>query len=212
MNSQPVTQTQMDSQGMDLHHTQTQVHELDSLVRDNFASQEPELFELTQDQGLEDHTPLKERFIEAPTSAISTVPQTSMQPTQPVSHDSPLVRKGKLRRRLEVINEDKSDSEVDGGQTDEFGFGTSAFGAMKEAAKKEKKRLAKEEFNRKKSKAKEMVEEQAEESEDEYAGLGGADGEESDGDWDKASVKEMIDDEKNENEAEDERKLAALHA
>jgi len=215
MDSQAVPQTQVESLGMDLHFTQAEMHQLDSLVRDDVENQEHELFELTQDQGLENHTPLKERFIEAPPSALSTVPQTAThatQATQPISHDSPLVRKGRLRRRLEVINEDKSGSEAEESKTDEFGFGTSAFGVMKEAARKEKRRLAKEEFDRKKSKAKEMVEEQAAESEDEYAGLGGADGEDSDDEWDKASVKDMIDDEKNQNEAEDERKLAALYA
>ena len=83
-----------------------------------------------------------------------------------------------------------------------------AFSAMQQAALKEKKR--KEAFDKKKSKARDMIEEQAEESEDEYAGLGGADGEDSD-DEDNQSVKEMIDDETKENEG-DERKLAAFYA
>jgi mediator of replication checkpoint protein 1 len=95
-------------------------------------------------------------------------------------------------------------------EEDDFGFNTtSAFGLMKEAAEQRRKQKAADDFNRKKSKAKEMVEEQAEESEDEYAGLGGADGEDTD-DEDAASVKEMIDDEAG-NEV-DERKIAAFHA
>ncbi len=81
---------------------------------------------------------------------------------------------------------------------------------MREAAAAETKQRALAEFNKKKSKAREMIEEQAEESEDEYAGLGGADGEDSDDD-DDASVKEMLDDETKDTEA-DERKIAAFYA
>jgi mediator of replication checkpoint protein 1 len=84
-----------------------------------------------------------------------------------------------------------------------------AFNKLQEGAKKEKKRQLQEEFLKKKSKAKEMVEEQAEESEDEYAGLGGVDGEDSDNES-IASVKEMIDDAAGNNV--DEAKLAAFYA
>ncbi len=54
-----------------------------------------------------------------------------------------------------------------------------------------------------------MIEEQAEESEDEYAGLGGADGEDS-SDEDEELVREMIDDTGN-NDG-DAAKLAGLFA
>ena len=53
-----------------------------------------------------------------------------------------------------------------------------------------------------------MIEEQAEESEDEYAGLGGADGEDSDDDS-LASVEEIIDDTTNAQADAD--KLAAFY-
>lgn len=64
-------------------------------------------------------------------------------------------------------------------------------------------------FDRNKSKAKNMIEEQAEESEDEYAGLGGVSDDESAADVDEVD-KQLIDDESN--EKIDERQIAAYHA
>uniref|UniRef100_A0A8H7K7H1 DNA replication checkpoint mediator MRC1 domain-containing protein n=1 Tax=Bionectria ochroleuca TaxID=29856 RepID=A0A8H7K7H1_BIOOC len=119
---------------------------------------------------------------------------------------SPLIRRGRLRRKMESV------AEVDevpptAPETEEPA--PNAFGAMLKGAKKARKQKLAEDFNKKKSKAKEMVEEQAEESEDEYRGLGGADGEDSD-DESVASVKEMIDDAAG-NDL-DESKLAAYYA
>ena len=175
-----------------------------------------ELLEPTQDSGFQDFSPLRQRFVEPPVSTVETVPAGQTQAEEQL--ESPLVRRtGKLRRKNAVVPESPSrrsvageDEVVEGSVADEFGFGTTsnnAFAAMKEAARKEKK--LKETFDKKKSKAREMVEEQAEESEDEYAGLGGADGEDSDDD--DQSIKEMIDDETKDNEG-DERKLAAFYA
>ena len=85
------------------------------------------------------------------------------------------------------------------------GAGPSAFDMMKKASKKK----TGPQFDKNKSKAKDIVEEAAEESEDEYAGLGGAsdEGEDSDGnEYDK----EMIND--NSGETVDEKELAALNA
>lgn len=77
---------------------------------------------------------------------------------------------------------------------------------MRKAAKKPAQAV--EEFDRKKSEAKGMVEEQAEESEDEYAGLGGASDDESAGSEDE-EMQKMID----ESDIKvDERKLAAFYA
>ena len=65
---------------------------------------------------------------------------------------------------------------------------------MAKAARRKKR--AQEKFDKKKSKAREMVHGEAEESEDEYAGLGGADGEDSsDEDEDDELRQQMIDDE-----------------
>jgi mediator of replication checkpoint protein 1 len=210
LNSQ-ITSTQgPETQGIQINFSQTQVHGLESLLHDNTATQLSEMFEPTQDGGFHDFTPLKERFVEPPASTIATVVLQESQGMEE-SSESPLVRRaGKLRRRTEVVsrlevvseNEDEDEEELD-----EFGFGTSAFSVMKDAAIKEKKKEA---FVKKTSKAKEMVDDQAEESEDEYAGLGGADGEFSDDD-DAASVQEMIDDDTKVTDADD-AKLAALHA
>ncbi|GKT49048.1 mediator of replication checkpoint protein 1 [Colletotrichum spaethianum] len=205
-------ETQQDSaEGVHLHFSQSQVHAFDSLVRDEESTQIS--IDATQDAGPQDYTPLKQRFVEPPVSTVETMVLDNDAEADLVQ-DSPLVRRGKLRRKIDVAaaavdDEDKEDSRASP-EVDEFGFRTTAFNVMKEAVEKQKKLKKAEEYNRKKSKAKEMVEEQAEESEDEYAGLGGVDGEDSDDD-DVASVKEMIDDEGGMT-ADDERKLAALYA
>jgi mediator of replication checkpoint protein 1 len=217
LDSQPTqnaTTQDRETQGIQIRFSQSQMHGFDSLLQDNNATQLSEFIEPTQDEGFRKFTPLKQRFVEPPMSTMSTVALGSLPEEMPI--DSPLVQKaGKLRRRSEKAavpaepSEDEAEAmeELDG---DEFGFGTTAFSVMKDAAAKEKKRKAKEAFDKKKSKAREVVDEQAEESEDEYAGLGGADGEASSDD-DAASVHEMIDDETKGNEAES-AKLAAFYA
>ncbi|GKT90720.1 MRC1-like domain-containing protein [Colletotrichum tofieldiae] len=198
-------ETQQDSaDGVHLHFSQSQVHAFDSLVRDEVSTQIS--IDATQDAGPQDYTPLRQRFVEPPASTVETMVLDNEVDVDSVQ-DSPLVRRGKLRRKIDVAaavvdDEDKEDSRASPR--------TTAFNVMKEAVEKQKKLKKAEDYNRKKSKAKEMVEDQAEESEDEYAGLGGVDGEDSDDD-DAASVKEMIDDEGGMT-ADDERKLAALYA
>lgn len=192
-------ETQKTTQGIKLDFSQSQMRGLDSLMRDDSVLSE--MIELSQDGGLQEHTPLKHRFVEPPLSTVETVPA---EQHEMLGHDSPLVRRGRLRRRAEtpqVVEETPEPTSAKKSET--------AFNVMKEAAHQEKQRKLVEEFNRKKSKAKEMVEEQAEESEDEYAGLGGADGEDSDNES-IASVKEMIDDAAG-NDL-DEAKLAAFYA
>lgn len=219
LDSQPTqnatTQDQA-TQGVQLRFSQSQMHGFDSLLQDNAATQFSQLIEATQDGGFRKFTPLKQRFVEPPVSTIETVALGSQPDEMP--NDSPLVRRvGKLRRRADLAaapasassDEDEAEA-MEGVELDEFGFGTSAFSVMKDAAAKEKRRKTMEAFDKKKSKAKEMVDDQAEESEDEYAGLGGADGEDSN-DEDAASVHEMIDDESKGNEVDD-AKLAAFYA
>ncbi|KAL0942344.1 MRC1-like domain-containing protein [Colletotrichum truncatum] len=210
-------ETQPDSaDGVHLHFTQSQVHGFDSMMRDEPSTQIS--VEATQDAGLQDYTPLRSRFVEAPASTVETMMLDGDAEVDTVL-ESPLVRRGRLRRKVDVVatpadEEEEEEEEVTpravSPETDEFGFNTTAFSVMKAAVDKQNKQKKAAEYNRKKSKAKEMIEEQAEESEDEYAGLGGADGEDSDDD-DAASVKEMIDDQGGMT-AEDERKLAALYA
>ena len=220
LNSQPIAgqETQgAETQGVQIRFSQSQMHGFDTFLESQHATQASDLLEPTQDSGFQNFSPLLQRFVEPPISTIETV-KAGQEDTE--QNESPLVRRtGKLRRRADVVpasptrrgasvGEDDPMEDLEG---DEFGFGTTssnAFAAMKKAALKDKKQ--KEAFDKKKSKAREMIQEQAEESEDEYAGLGGADGEDSDDD-DDHSVHEMIDDETKHNEG-DERKIAAYHA
>lgn len=206
LDSQPVPATQEDREGesqMRLDLSQPQMHCPDSLLRDDLATQSSEMFNPSQDNGFQKWTPLKERFVEPPASALDNVIRDPSD-TEDMSHDSPLFHRGSRLRRKAVIASDSEDDGLDSGSK------PTVFRVLQHAAAQEKKWKAREEFNKKKSKAKEMFEEQAEESEDEYAGLGGVDGEDSDSD-DAASVHEMIDDQTRGN-AEDELKIAALHA
>jgi len=219
--TQRATQTQAveAQEGVHLHFTQSQAHGFDSLLQQTDGTQQTELLEPTQDAGFQDYTPLKQRFVEPPASTIDTVVLGESQRNE-LQSDSPLVqRAGKLRRRADVLaaaraaesDEEEEVSVMEGVEYDEFGFGTtSAFAVMRDAAAREKKLKEKAAFDKKKSKAREMVDEQADESEDEYAGLGGVDGEDSD-DESTASVKEMVDDETKLSEA-DKAKLKAFYA
>lgn len=191
-------ETQTSTQGVKFNLTQSQMRRLDSLLQAP-DTQISEMVEPSQDGGFQEHTPLLDRFVEPPTSTIQTVVlDRTATVTQPA--DSPLVQRGRLRRKLDVIHEAK-DNESPSTAT--------AFNALRDAAERQKQKQLQDDFNRKKSKAKEMVQEQADESEDEYAGLGGADGEDSD-DESTASVQEMIDDEAG-NDA-DKAKIAAFYA
>lgn len=199
--SQTQDETQTTTQGIQLNMSQSQMRSLDSLLRDVPDTQMSEMIEPSQDGGIVDRTPLKQRFIDAPESTVDTV----VLDAHDAPHDSPLVRRGRLRRRLvsEIPEEEPTQPTVVPSSH------PTAFNLLQDGALKEKKDRLLEDFNRKKSKAKEMVEEQAEESEDEYQGLGGYDGEDSDNES-IASVKEMIDDAAGNDM--DERKLAAFYA
>jgi mediator of replication checkpoint protein 1 len=226
MDSQPTqraTQTQAaDTQEVvRLNFSQSQVHGFDSLLQQPNETQETDMLEATQDAGFQEYTPLKERFVEPPASTVDTVVLSESQGNE-LQNDTPLVQKvGKLRRRADVLaaaraaeseeEEEAETSAMDCVEFDEFGFGTtSAFAVMQDAATREKKLKEKAAFDKKRSKAREMVDEQADESEDEYAGLGGVDGEDSD-DESTASVQEMVDDETKLSEA-DRAKLKAFYA
>lgn len=128
------------------------------------------------------------RFVDPPVSTVETV----LLPRD----ESPVARKGKVLRRghrAETVDADDNGFEIK----------ASAFDIMRKAAKK-----VPIPFDKNNSKAKEVVDEAAEESEDEYAGLGGASdddaGEENEYD------QEMIND--NSGEVVDEKELAALNA
>ena len=149
----------------------------------------------TQDEGFvfSPFDPAK-RFRDTP--PISTIDTVLVGQTQ-----SPIAdRKRKMLRRgrateLPQVDENEGEFEID----------PNAFNVMKKAKAAKKQAV---EYNKKNSKAKDIVDEAAEESEDEYAGLGG-NSDESDGE-ENAIDRQMINDYSG--EVVDEKQLAALNA
>ncbi|MCJ1471407.1 hypothetical protein MMC13_000046 [Lambiella insularis] len=189
---------------LDLHYSQSQVeHDLLPL-----ATQYSEIPDPTQDAGFGPLPPLRERFVSVPPSTMDTV----LLPLAAESEPQVEKKKGRLRRRgsaVRVLSDEEaiSDDNNAGLNVGPTGFKLSAdaFDVMKKASKKPQ---IVQSFDKKKSEAKGMVEEQAEESEDEYAGLGGASDDESNAEEDE-EVRKMID----EGDVNvDERKLAAFYA
>ncbi|PUU83182.1 MRC1-like domain-domain-containing protein [Tuber borchii] len=156
----------------------------------------------TQDDGfVKSSSPAPPRFDE---DELSTIEVPDSQP--PKRKRGRLVKKGADLTAVmeEDENEKESDDERKSEEVEEKK--ESAFDVMRKAAKKEK---AAENFDKAKSGAREMVHEQAEESEDEYAGIGGASDDEA-GDGHDSDVEEMIDDEGK--EVVDEDDIAAFWA
>jgi mediator of replication checkpoint protein 1 len=171
-----------------------------------FSRTQIEDFEPTQDAGFS--------FSRSP-AGLAPPPSTVDTVMMAVAESPIKQKKGKLRRRQEEaavelsdIEDDLVDAEEEEMSEDDIQLppkpSNDAFQKMQQAAKKAK---VVEEFNKKKSMAREAVMEQAEESEDEYAGLGGAsDDEEGEEDQD---LRDMID---HSNIKVDERKIAAFYA
>ncbi|KAF1977342.1 hypothetical protein BU23DRAFT_526724 [Bimuria novae-zelandiae CBS 107.79] len=165
-------------------------------------SQASEVPEPTQDAG----------FLLSRSPAGIAPPQSTVDTVMLPEPESSIVqRKGKLhRRRMEaslVLSDvdienifSASDTEPEG----QLAATEDAFSFMKKAAKKHKKADT---FNKKTSAAREHLDEQAYESDDEYKGLGGASDEDSG--EDDADLQEMID---TSDVKVDERKIAALFA
>ncbi|KJZ79600.1 hypothetical protein HIM_01069 [Hirsutella minnesotensis 3608] len=189
-------ETPTETQCVHLNLVQSQMRGLDSLLQDRAETPMSQSMEPSQDVGLQEHTPLRERFVEPPFSTVETIALDKQG--DEVGQDSPLIRRGRLRRKV-----DMSPAEGPTQVADDDAFKILADGAMKD-----RKRRHEDDFDRKKTKAKEMVEDQAEESEDEYAGIGGADGEDSDNES-TGSVQEIIDDASGQ---VDSRELAAFYA
>ena len=192
---------------VDIHYSQSQVrydtvNDLEVLPT---ATQYSDIPDPTQDVGFGVSSPIAGRFVSAPPSTQDTVLLSGFpRPESPV-----VKRKGRLRRWTEPVpvlsdvDEDDASSEH---AEDDFEISADVFDVMKNAARKSAP--AQDTFDRKKSDAKGMVEEQAEESEDEYAGLGGASDDESAAEEDE-QVRQMID----EGEVNvDEREIAAFYA
>jgi mediator of replication checkpoint protein 1 len=166
-------------------------------------SQLSEVPEPTQDAGfLMSRSPAG---FHAPPSTIDTVMMQIAE--SPVAQ-----RKGKLRRGRQAASVELSDIDdtnvFSGSDVDIEDRPTKAkdvFTVMKKAAKKQQKV---DNFNKKTSWARDAIEEQAEESEDEYAGIGGASDDDSDAEVDEELAK-MID---TGDVKVDERQLAAFYA
>ncbi|PNS18113.1 hypothetical protein CAC42_4072 [Sphaceloma murrayae] len=126
-------------------------------------------------------------------TVLLTVPESPVQP-----------RRGRLQQRR-MVDDDEDD--LTGSPAPSVAKqATTAFDVLRTAAQRQPAKSA--DFDRQKSNAKNMVDEQAEESEDEYAGLGGASDDDADGSGDEAD-KAMID---TSTVDVDERKLAAYYA
>ncbi|TID12825.1 hypothetical protein E2P81_ATG09774 [Venturia nashicola] len=160
-------------------HTRPSQFPLGSAVSTTRLSEVPEP---TQDAGFEDFG-VPEGTIDTVMMAVSESP-------------APVKKVKKLRRRtgaVAVLSEDEDDNPQAGvasaSEDDEFAPRKDAFDILFKAAKKTP---VVDTFDKKRSDAKKMVEEQAEESEDEYAGLGGADDDDSDSEMEE-ELKQMID-------------------
>lgn len=200
------SQTVKDStQAVQFNYTQLEeAQQTPSLNRMASMSQYGDMdFTPSQDVGLKDkQTPLK----------LTTKNSASTQDTVLLDvPESPVVqqalRRGRLVRRAAVLSDaDDSGSDVVASSAPQSA--SNAFERMRKAAASA---AAKQEpdFNKKASEARKMIEEQAEESEDEYAGIGGASDDEHMDDVADEADKAMID------ESEivvNERELAALYA
>ena len=165
------------------------------------ATQEDDIPDPTQDVGFGMSSPAANRFVTAPPSTIDTVLLPGV--------NSPMrKKKGRLQRGKKAAADlSDSDEAMTNPAHDPGAFGDSvnAFDVMK---KKRNAPLATRTFDKKKSEAKDLVEDQALESEDEYAGLGGASDDETGGSDDE-EVRKMI--EHGEVNV-DEGKLAAFYA
>ncbi|KAF2259759.1 hypothetical protein CC78DRAFT_620801 [Lojkania enalia] len=198
--ARPSHQQQHDSQAgpaSEVHFGISQLIETSPAFSQTQLSEIPEP---TQDVGLElSRSPAG---IALPSSTIDTV-------LIPAVESPVMKRKGRLHRRKDLIAElSDADEEMvvrhDSEENDDLERAGNAFAVMKKAAKR---RAVIDNFNKKTSWARDAVEEQAEESEDEYAGIGGASDDDS-GEEDE-ELQKMID---SDDIKVDERKLAAYYA
>lgn len=166
------------------------------------ATQLSEIPDPTQDVGFEKSSPIRNRFVSVPPSTVDTIILSRTRNSPPIK------KKGRLHRRTSLLTSDfhmNDDASLPDTIADSTTF-ANAFDILKNGAQKSLK--AADMFNKKESEARAMVEEQAQESEDEYAGLGGASDDESAGEEDE-EVQKMID----EGDVDvDERELAAFYA
>ena len=163
-------------------------------ARHSSATQESPMFEATQDMGFaKGFSPMVGGY-----QQNRPDPDNALEMTMSEQPESPIVeRKGRLKRgrRESAVEVEASDQDVieassivNEAETDEDA--PNAFSHMQKAAKRKE---ALEAFDKKTSNAKNMFEEQAEESEDEYNGVGGVSDDDSDDEMDE-ELKKMMDD------------------
>ncbi|KAI9735850.1 MAG: hypothetical protein M1834_001315 [Cirrosporium novae-zelandiae] len=203
---------------IDLDFTQSQI------VRDSFSGTQTQGLDLlsqipdpSQDQGFDPISPFKHRFSLPSQQTIDT---TSIR-SQKEASTPPRKERKRLRKRLEAVPklsdvDEATNEELNSADEDDLLFDSPTGGRkldifdIMKAASRKRTRPAAEVFDKANSIAKEMVEEQAEESEDEYKGIGGpSDDERDDGEMDE-EIRKMINDDGK--EKVNERELAALHA
>lgn len=151
------------------------------------ATQLSEVPEPTQDAGF---------LLSRSPAGFAGIPSTVDTVMMAVEESPIKERKGKLRRRaaespveLSDVDEDLDATELGLDEGSSVRKAKDVFSVMKKAAKKQRKV---EDFNKQTSWAKDIVQEQAEESEDEYAGLGGASDDDSGNEMEQ-ELKDMID-------------------
>ena len=194
--SQPASQTQ--PLGLNLNLTQGGPSQRVAQSPVIGGTQFTELPEPTQDAGYV-LSPFDEKRFDTPVVPHSTIDTVILS-----RDESPLVqRNGRLRRGFELSKAALSDDETS--EVSSITQAASAFEKMRQAARRKAQKDA---FDKTRSNAKEAVDDAAEESEDEYAGLGGASDDEA-GEENEEDRK-MINDENN--EKVNERELAALLA
>ncbi|KAF2465558.1 uncharacterized protein BDR25DRAFT_295138 [Lindgomyces ingoldianus] len=160
-----------------------------------------EMPEPTQDAGFE---------LSFSPAGLVPLPSTINTVMLPIAETPVVQRRGRLQRRkdmvpeLSFIDEDNIPAESEEEETQPTSGSRDAFDALKQAAKKQR---VVNDFNKKTSWAKDVVEEQAEESEDEYAGIGGASDDDSGEDDEELAKMIDINDVK-----VDERRIAAYYA
>ncbi|CCU82882.1 /mediator of replication checkpoint protein (similar to) [Blumeria hordei DH14] len=163
--------------------------------------------EPTQDVGFAPLSPFEDRFLD-----ISS-PKAENICAQQSEHKN--IKRKRLHRRapeITYLSDEENDEGIEGISTkdfkgDESDLEANVFDALQKTTRREKNYTKN--FSKKTSEAKNLFHEQAEESEDEYAGLGGFSEDESGSD-DENEIQEMIDDA--EGKEFDEHQHAALYA
>ncbi|RKF64264.1 putative mrc1-like domain-containing protein [Golovinomyces cichoracearum] len=196
-----------ESQVIQFQLSQSQTHGFEGTVEDTQASRFPEP---TQDIGFAQLTPIKGRFIE------SSPKRTDNLDMEIMDENHRKRRKRRLQRRAPQIvsfsDEEKDEQEnwqmtTLGLEDDENDIETSVFDVLSKAGKQ--KNFKKKKTDKKTNEARIMFNEQAEESDDEYAGLGGLSDDQSSSDENDFD-RDMIDDDNEKNV--DQGEIAAFFA